>query len=290
MFAASLALYSIIFLNQDREVKLLSGSERPSLEIYKSYEFCHSTGFGYIFTHSQEFGQKYANEIYRAAKTYEKHFGITIKPGIVAEVAYGEPTPMPNDFASANISWVFPVVNDPRSPYPLAHELGHTWYDIFQWQQLRHEPDTVRPYGTPASDYLDEIAGILMEPEAEKEKRRRFIYDEVQIVEQAQKHWSLRSLVTLKHPNSTEQRDDFQIVIRFYSMCLALSDYLIETTKNEKIWAIITEAEKKKIPFEKWLTSSGQKYNLPLDVSILDKNWREWLKRKATSGHVLSNN
>ncbi|MBX3113154.1 MAG: hypothetical protein KF836_01175 [Fimbriimonadaceae bacterium] len=262
--------------------------DRPDISAFKKYPFCYTTGFGYVYARTEDGAKEFAEEINRAGNTYRKYFGSTVPNGTAVEVNYGESPESPSNLASNKLFWLFPVIDarnssEPTIPYPVAHELGHLWYYGVQWKYRPHSATAVDPYGSPAEDYLDEIAAILLEPDREKETRRIYLLNQMAARPSENLTWPLKEFTVLHHPNSTEQRKDVNLVVRFYSQCLLFSDYLIETTKNEKIFAAITEASTKGKGFAVWLKEEGEKYDLPSDLEQLDKNWVAWIKSKHGS-------
>lgn len=276
-----------VLLIQPHEIPIHSVTEkdRPPIAEFKKYPFCYTTGFGYVYAYSEDGAKDFAAEINRAGNTYEKYFGGSIPSGAVVEVSYDEAPENPTNLVANKLFWLFPVVDSRKSsvsaaPYPIAHELGHLWYYNLQWKYRPHSSTATDPYGSPAEDYLDEIAAILLEPDREKESRRIYLVNQIAAQPSAQLLWSLKDLTTMHHPNSTDQRKDTGLVVRFYSQCLLFADYLIEVTKNEKIFAEVTEGSKSGKGFAEWLKQEGSKHRLPVEIEALDKGFVAWVKAK----------
>ncbi|MGV9008690.1 hypothetical protein [Brevundimonas sp.] len=60
-------------------------------------------------------------------------------------------------------------LDNSAQPGVMAHELGHIWYMLGFWADAPQGDDR---YGSPAPDWLDEAAAVLMEREALTEARR----------------------------------------------------------------------------------------------------------------------
>lgn len=161
----------------------------------------------------------------------------------------------------------------------VAHEIGHQWYGEAFWKSVSQPAVNGEVYGSPADDYLDECAAIMMEPTpvARWNDLRRSYADPAQ---KALFH-PLKELVTMKHPHNTAEPAAANLM--FYSQCRALIDYLHEKTKNEHIFAEITEANVRGEGFEAWLRSAGAKYSLPTDIAEFEVQWKKWIDEKLAA-------
>jgi|GEM_PF-5386665 len=165
----------------------------------------------------------------------------------------------------------------------IAHELGHQWFEAFYGSGSRPPSRKAKVYGSPGEDYLDECAAILMEPEGDTKNRWADLRKTMANPELRTRLKPLAVLVVMEHPeldpktagNTTRAGDT-----NFYAQCRALCDFLIERTKNERIFAEIASASVAGKGFADWLREKGNGYSLPLQVDSLDREWQAWIAEK----------
>lgn len=187
----------------------------------------------------------------------------------------------------------------------LRHEVGHAMYGALYW------PDAVgsleQRYGTPAPDWLDEAAAILMEtPEAQARHLASFI--------DAAKHRprtipALADFLQAEHPvrsaalaralsRGPKSESGVQMTVTtgtgfagmdtFYGQSLLLGLFLAETSGDPTILAPISAAISNGASFEHWLAQDGPRYRLPATVAGLQPGWDAWLQqvtRRISAGN-----
>ena len=203
----------------------------------------------------------------------------------------------------------------------VAHELGHQWFMRSFWPgqnvgKLGH-------YGGPAPDWLDELAAVLHEnDQLTADRRRQFkaVYlqqpdREVFLDITADDLTDLQKYLSREHPANKGVRDAIAKMtqandgkrspdgvpdgvyiltgaeaaavsrdgLMFYLQSRAFADFMIERTRNLRIFAEIAAADADGVSFPRWLAKSGSKYKLAASVPLLEKQWRVWLKAKHGS-------
>lgn len=184
----------------------------------------------------------------------------------------------------------------------LQHELGHKQF----MAAFYPEPKPVRTqprYGSPAPDWIDEVAALLMEDTQMTEKRRgqfqqilRETPDEVR---------PLSSYFDAIHPVFAAQQEFIKDAggsgarvlaltgeqarlmgegsIWFYLQGRAFIDFLHERGTRTDVFASIAEAFVNKQTMAQWLTSNGHEFGLPGSVEALQAEWDAWLQTRLGS-------
>lgn len=177
----------------------------------------------------------------------------------------------------------------------LRHEVGHMMYRATYW------PDAMDPprlqYGSPAPDWLDEAAAILMET-AESQGARAG-----QFLAAAQASAGgvppLAEFLQMEHPvlagpvmrrlergESTESgvqlmvSDDIDLdgVTTFYGQSLLLGMFLIEASGNPRILAEISAALAEGASTSDWFNNDARLHGLPGNLELLEEAWEQWLR------------
>lgn len=190
----------------------------------------------------------------------------------------------------------------------MPHELGHLWTHKAFWSSPEHVPgeDTPRHYGSPAPDWLDEAAGILLEDAPTANQRREqfktlMAGDFVPAVgpnEGAPFLLDLPGLLSREHPGlqraapGLEQaRQTGGVAVNFtpagqgrsgppngmetlfYIQIRAFSDFLMQASNRPTIIADITQGISQGQSFENWLATQGQAHGLPATIPELQQAW-----------------
>lgn len=193
----------------------------------------------------------------------------------------------------------------------LAHELSHMWFISEYWPDDFAPGNTPAAYGGPATDWLDEMAAVLAENDRLTERRWKH-FAELDVSDPENGFYPLAEYFTMDHPMAeTVQADrdgqgetgneQIEIEVRvmtrddieategrdptiFYTQSRAFADFLIATTQNERIFALIAAHIAKGGSMESWLKTSGNQHKLPASINGLDTMWQAWLKALPQQG------
>jgi hypothetical protein len=182
-------------------------------------------------------------------------------------------------------TWVFSKKpGDQRSVSPshvLRHEIGH---DLF----IRYlAPSSMADqYGGDAPDWLDEMAAVAFEGPAQTASRRRLAARyarEATLI-------PLGRFLTMVHPEfaSRPPRDSSRQTVqirlassedtpRFYVMCRAFYDFLVERTKSPSIIADLAAAFRGGEPLDRWILARTGKEGRPADLGALNAEFLAWI-------------
>ncbi len=202
-----------------------------------------------------------------------------------------------------------------QGKHPLRHELGHIWFIRMFWgaKALRNLPgaaDQATHYGGPAHDWLDETAAVLMEnDELTADRRREFA---AAFKASPERIRPLAEFFTMEHPGtkaiaSNRQKNAPQAApgasnvnievnfiadekgkaattaqADFYSECRGFSDFLLQRTKDDRVFQQIAVAEASGGSVATWLSANGRRYGLPATVEELDKQFRTWAAERGS--------
>ena len=194
----------------------------------------------------------------------------------------------------------------------VAHELGHQWFIRSFWPG--QSVGKLGGYGGPAPDWLDELAAVLHEnDQLTADRRRQFkaVYlqqpDRKVLLDITTNYLAdLQTYLRREHPahkgvkdaiakmkqadGSKRSPDSVTVLtgaeasalskdgLMFYLQSRAFADFMIERTRNLRIFAEIAAADANGVSFPRWLAKSGSKYKLAASVPLLEKQWRVWLK------------
>lgn len=177
----------------------------------------------------------------------------------------------------------------------LRHEVGHAMYRAIYFPGT--EGSLQQRYGTPAPDWLDEAAAILMEqPEAQARHLASFM--------DAAKHRprtipGLIDFVEAEHPvrsaalaralaRGPRSESGVQMMVTtgngfagldsFYGQSLLMALFLAETSGDPRILMPISSAIAGGATFEQWLASDGGRHGLPGGLLALQSLWDNWLQ------------
>ncbi|GAA0384689.1 hypothetical protein GCM10009093_09530 [Brevundimonas terrae] len=190
----------------------------------------------------------------------------------------------------------------------MPHELGHLWTHQAFWSASDHAQDenTPRHYGSPAPDWLDEAAGILLEDAPTANQRRAHFktlmaggfVPAVGANDGAPFLLDLEGLLSRQHPGLdraapalVQARQSGGVAVSFtpasqtasgppngketlfYIQIRAFADFLIQTSGRPTIIADITKAISQGQTFENWLATQGPAHNLPASIPALQQAW-----------------
>lgn len=186
-----------------------------------------------------------------------------------------------------------------REAVTLRHEVGHAMYAAMYWPDAEESSLQAR-YGTPAPDWLDEAAAILVEPpEAQARHLESFI--------DAAKHRprtipDLAGFLAAEHPVRSAalaralsrgprsgsgvqmmaaESGAFPGLHSFYGQSLLMALFLAETSGDPRILVPISAAIAGGATFEQWLAADGEARGLPGDLPALQALWDAWLQSQV---------
>jgi hypothetical protein len=182
---------------------------------------------------------------------------------------------------------------EPQGDNHIAHELGHFWYGEAFWGGGAASAGP--RYGSPAPDWLDEAAAMLMENEAGTQAYHQIFADgrssdaaraarippEVTLAELTS--MTHPALVNLPKPGAQNGGGPISVIGRpslFYPQVRVFVDYLAERSGDPRIVATISEGLRGGTTFEAWLGSNGAKHRLPASVAVMQADWNAWLDRR----------
>lgn len=175
----------------------------------------------------------------------------------------------------------------------LRHEIGHAMYAAAFWPDAAAGSD--QRYGSPAPDWLDEAAAILMEhPESQGARAGEFIAAAQALPDSIP---PLAEFLDMEHPvlaprllqrlergvssesgiHMTVTRDaDSWGIVTFYGQSLLVGMFLMETSGEPLILATISAAVADGVPFPDWLAQHGPSHGLPPSLEALQDAWEAW--------------
>jgi hypothetical protein len=182
-------------------------------------------------------------------------------------------------------TWVFSRKAGDQKPvsssHVLRHEIGH---DLF----IRYlaPSSTDDQYGGDAPDWLDEMAAVAFEGPAQTASRRRLAARyarEATLI-------PLGRFLTMTHPEfaSRPPPDSSGPMVRirlastedtprFYVMCRAFYDFLVDRTKSPSIVAELAAAFRKGEPLDRWILSRTGKGSRTGDLGALNAEFLAWI-------------
>lgn len=183
----------------------------------------------------------------------------------------------------------------------LRHELGHAMYEALYWPDA--STSTIPRYGTPAPDWLDEAAAILMEEPGTQAHQLAFF---IELARQRPRtvpsladfidaeHPAMTSMTARGLPRGPKSRSGVQMMVTteadapgtgtFYGQSLLLALFLAETSGEARILAQISAAIAGGATFEQWLVQNGTYHGLPETLSALQSVWEPWLQQVIRQG------
>jgi hypothetical protein len=193
-------------------------------------------------------------------------------------------------------TWPFRKGSDDRTLPPpahlLRHEIGH---DLFIRYLVPSTND--KQYGGDAPDWLDEMAAVAFEGEAQRKARRCLA---VRYAKEG-KLLSLRRFLNMNHPEleagsipatSGRQVRAFEAVsnetAQFYAMASAFYDFLVLKTKNIGIVADLATVVQSGGSLDRWILARiGNRDQAP-DVETLNADFLVWIVSDEDYGNGCS--
>jgi hypothetical protein len=186
----------------------------------------------------------------------------------------------------------------------LRHEIGHVLLMEAFWPN-RKIRNAAGHYGGPAPDWLDETAAILMEGEQLTSERRTQFFAEL---DAKRANMSLADFFQAAHPYQqivaktpraaglAAQQSGARISVLsgdaahevaqqanwFYLQSRAVADFLLEQSKDPKVFADIASAAAQSQSFAHWLAARGERFALPPDMASLQALWENWIQAQKT--------
>lgn len=180
-----------------------------------------------------------------------------------------------------------PAELDARAGGLVPHELGHLWLIHGYWPAATSGGNE-KHYGSPAPDWLDELAAVMMEDDALTAQRRAHLKTAMAGSNpKVMKPWPLAEFLAMAHPNAKEgpvPADGISVSgpspsgLTFYAQARGFADFLIAQSRDEKIFDAIAQAFARKETLDAWLVNEGQRRNLGTSVAELESRWAAWLK------------
>lgn len=198
----------------------------------------------------------------------------------------------------------------------VPHELGHMWFAETYWPN--RPPAEGRYYGTPAPDWLDEMAAVLTEGQELADGRRRTFVDvyhgrgkgafaghpvseliDLQLfltrthpgfgmhaAEHAEQRRTGRTMVVIK--TGPDAAAAARVAGLFYSTARLVADYLTDRSGGMNVFPSISTALSQGDSFERWLAREGPRHRLPATMEALETDWHSWLEaRFGTPGSAF---
>jgi hypothetical protein len=176
----------------------------------------------------------------------------------------------------------------------LRHELGHAMYAAMFWPDASSDTPA---YGSPAPDWLDEAAALLMEMPGERQRRDaaflatfraspgkipplaafvRMPHPALALQEMMRRfgETSRSGVVSMKLPAGAGLGEGLDI---FYGQAGLFARFLIDLSGDRLILRSISEAAVAGVDFETWLAQRGDDAALPRTLTALQARWEAWL-------------
>lgn len=183
---------------------------------------------------------------------------------------------------------------EPRGENHVAHELGHMWYTAAFWPAA--SPPTIPPtprYGSPAPDWLDEAAAMLMENEAGARGYRQMFADgrgaDPARAAAIPPEMPLSELTSMTHPAMAAMpagaaSGPVRIITGrpslLYAQARVFADYLVDRSGNPRILAVVSEGLRDGGTLDAWLVADGAKNRLPTSLGAMQADWDGWLDQR----------
>ena len=180
----------------------------------------------------------------------------------------------------------------------LRHEIGHAMYAARFWSGS--EKPSEQRYGSPAPDWLDEAAAILMESvQSQGARASQFLQalrsspgDIPPLSEFLQMEHPVMGAALARQLERGEQTDsgvqmmfsdenDLFATANFYGQSLLTGMFLIETGNDPRILATISAAIADGLAFADWIAEHGASHDLPDSLPALQATWEDWSRQLA---------
>jgi hypothetical protein len=314
-----------------RVLRECTGNNRPSDSTLR----CFESEAGWFLTNDTTWARQAIATVERSAAQFERSFGKSVGRGVVRQNVADQANTIVDSGTSVTATgvstWVTTTSTDevPKVPGARwtwswmwmegagslmqqlagrlnlkqsmpdefsvnAHELGHLWLDEnYAWKPQK---DFVQ-YGTPAADWLDETAAVLLEDSLTTEIRRAGLVRSYR----AGSIKPLDTLFTMQHPQNelfasmtpadtggvaaalerAMRATPSGLADSFYEQCRGLIDFLLERTDDPTIFGAIAANEANGSNMAEWLRTNGARYKLPTTVDGLEQEWQRWLAQQS---------
>jgi hypothetical protein len=187
----------------------------------------------------------------------------------------------------------------------IPHQIGHASLTHAFWPQADSSGGDIHSAG-PAPDWLDEIAGLLLEDEAMTTQRREQFkggykasgFDPMTFLLSSAQLTNLADLLTKPNPSAANKATGAPMVtmmvmrgtngppspvvegLTYGLKARMFADYLIERTGRPAVFGNIAAAFSQNQTMEQWLAGEGRTLGLAGDVAGLEGDWKAWLLKK----------
>jgi hypothetical protein len=264
------------------------------------------TEWGWVVVRSGDDAALVADDIRAAMAAFYRHFGVQPQRGAVVDLEFAGLAPA---LKQAGAAWVLPwpfrvagapgepgTAGDPRSA--LRHEIGHALFLALVMPNTRG-----RQYGGDAPDWLDEATAMLAETPAVLAGRRARFAEAAAAGRVA----PLTALIAAAHPlfgaagldqviGDPSRQTGVPRVVKleadasgisidriadFYATSLAVADYLIERSGDERVLARIADIIRRDSK-PGWLATLCDRGILPLRPESVDADFAAWASARGS--------
>lgn len=286
-----------------------------SVQVYQS-------ALGFIVVKSQEDAVSTFERMRQVARKFEKYFGIKPEQGLVYDqsfnisadrfpVAWVQPWAYSADSAWLLTEFLGRKGNAAKDTKSLAHEIGHLLFMKYIWGKQADKPQ----YGGDAPDWLDEVAGILMEGHVDTEMR----IHRMNSYFLANRTIALQEFFEMSHPlisndilrkaledakaKSRAKTDGEKVVFKvtvevdanavvdlFYAQSRLVADFLLEETNDPQIFGKLARSLKEGRAIDETLPAywCESKCGVEFGMEQLDKKFSNWLSAYFNSNVQVS--
>lgn len=295
---------------------------------------CRTTAHGWAYADRDEDAQQAASALESAAATFEQYFSRKAPAGaLVLSTTFDRAAA--DRFSETHglgyaLSWLPPEAKrakveqmmrrampdadedkiqrtldqlDRHHEDTLRHELGHALYGAAFWPNVETAP--AERYGSPAPDWLDESAALLMEGAGLRQQRESAFLDALR--QQSRHIAPLEDFIAMDHPLTAQTKDrlmaqggqqtqsGIQVMVMastgddaarfavFYGQSLAFADFLIDTSQDPRILGTISTAVAEGADFNDWLADAGPRHGLPGALPALQSAWDAWYQDRLSA-------
>lgn len=200
------------------------------------------------------------------------------------------------DIDDAKLQATLKAQDDAGYESTLRHELGHSMFAATFWPGDQAAPG--ERYGSPAPDWLDEAAAMLMEADLHLGRHEASF---LEVLRTTPEHIpTLSGFLEMEHPMTAEARAgllarggqesdsgvqvmaptglDSTRVTKFYGQSIMFANFLIESSGDAGILGPISTALAEGSSFVEWIETAGPQHGLPASLEGLAAEWEAWLE------------
>lgn len=171
------------------------------------------------------------------------------------------------------------------------HELGHVAFNHAFWPGVA----TGRGHGHSRSpDWLNEMAAMLLEPDASADHRRRYMKTAVANAATVPLP-TLSQLLAMPNParpkneqapsskgvslvyRSNENAEERAASTLYYAQLQALADFLLASSNGPDVFGSLAGSIASGASIEQWLRTDAPRFGFPADLDALGRAWNAWL-------------